>query len=263
MKKFSEFVKGSQKKTPEGYLILQEPIHFKNSETVKKTPEGHVILQEPIHFRSSKSKQIDEQVKMDSKLYEISKQNHKYGMHHDLSKKLADENPNHINDEDTKSIAKYADHNEETDVTNSSELNKSLIRGEKPSRSDEKMHNAIKNNVHQSKTDFHAFSGTSRDFEHLNKSTKNGIFHSPAHISTTHDPNIADEFARGKKSSDDVKHIIHIHVKHGNKILHISHKSGFPREHETIIPSGTSLKYSHSTKDEHHKIHHFTIHSQE
>ena len=178
---------------------------------------------------------------------------------------------------------------------NSRVLNKSLIKAhqeydelgfEHPegirSRLEEQ-HGALMANTHAPLRHVHLYSGTDHDFSDIAKSSKDGIIHSPAHISASHDIHVATEFSRRKSDMDSLSraasgehatgHMVHINVKPHQKIIHMSHHSEYPGEHETLIPSGTNLKYSHTT--EHYakekpqeqgspkmkiKIHHFDIH---
>ena len=158
-------------------------------------------------------------------------------------------------------------------ASGSAVLNKSLMSGSKLGERAQLVHDTIKKHAKPAGMEVHLYSGTGpTDFSALAKKSKDGILHSPAHISASHDKHVADEFAfHGDRTKG--KHMIKIHVQPHDKILHISKLSQFPEEKETIIPAGTKLKYSH-TEDGHigdkHlaagkpiKIHHFTIHSQE
>ena len=120
------------------------------------------------------------------------------------------------------------------------------------------------------------YSGVKDDtLSKLAKNSKDGILHSPAHISTTHDKHMAMGYSlRAKNYKEGSKlHVVHIAVTPKDKILHVSRLSNnqFGDHHETIIPAGTKLKYSHSTdhprgSDYHSspvRVHHFTIHSQD
>jgi hypothetical protein len=156
------------------------------------------------------------------------------------------------------------------EYTNDSEsLNNKLIKGEKLDDKEQKTHDAILKNSKPLYHEVHLYSGTSHDFGKMARASKNGIIVSPAHLSTTHRLITAMHFTRRKNEGD--AHIIHIHAKPEDKGLHVSitnKTSGEPdREHETILPAGTKLKYSHSTvhkyKHQPFKIHHFTIDSQD
>lgn len=115
----------------------------------------------------------------------------------------------------------------------------------------------------------HLYSGVGFNPKTSAKKSKDSILHLPAHISTTHDAYVASNFADTAHSDyNKGRHMIHIHAKPSDKGYHLGKYSDAEEEHETVIPAGTKLKYSHSTV---HKggsgakvnVHHFTIHSQE
>lgn len=56
MKKFKDFIANKFKTTPEGHIIIDEPIHFKKVSgnkdfELKKNDKGHYVIDEPIHFK--------------------------------------------------------------------------------------------------------------------------------------------------------------------------------------------------------------------
>jgi len=144
----------------------------------------------------------------------------------------------------------------------------------------------------------HLYSGVHPSFvkaiKHAEKHT-DGVVHSPAHISTTHDVHTAAGFAVHSghdstqffplnKNTDNenvgktTKHMIHVHAEASNKGIHMSGVEGnkHAAEAETVLPPGTQLKYSHTTHHyhtvidsngdhDHHRIdvHHCTIHKQD
>lgn len=145
---------------------------------------------------------------------------------------------------------------------NSGRLNGMLIAHGHPFR-EEKTHNAIIRNAKPSGHSVTLHSGVSEKFADLVHSNKGGIIHSPAHISTTHDPNIAYNFT---KNENGVHNLINIKIKPQDRILHVSKYSSHKGEHETIIPAGTKLKHekteiSGPTGRQIH-THHFIIHDQ-
>ena len=151
-------------------------------------------------------------------------------------------------------------------------LNKNLVKGvplEKLVKRDQETHKMIMEHSKPSGHEVHLFSGTGRNFENLNKHTKDNIFHFPAHTSLTHHRAVAAEFATDKAMTNDLDnaHMMHIHVKPHDKILHVSRVSDMPSEYETILPAGTKLKYhgssDHKYDDCNYKLHHFTVHSQD
>lgn len=181
----------------------------------------------------------------------------------DLAKKLE---RNDLGEEHAENVLEYTGHNEYSDTTNSAPLNKHLIRYGKPSPEHEHIHQTIMEKSAPSGHEVHLYSGTGTDFGHLAEQSKSRILHSHAHISATHDPQVARKFASNSDNMHKM-HIVHIHVKPHDKILHVSHHSEEPSEYETIIPAGTKLKYHGSTNHEKSGSrqiteHHFTIHSQ-
>lgn len=100
------------------------------------------------------------------------------------------------------------------------------------------------------------YHGSEHDFGKAAKSSKKGIIHSPAHLSTSHDHKVSKGFG---------EHIIAIHAKKKDKGVYLDGKTnGRDHEKETVIPAGTKLKHikSHKTSDG-YTVHHFKIHHQE
>ena len=157
-------------------------------------------------------------------------------------------------------------------VPNSRELNKKLHLGESLSDTHLMTHNAIMKLVKPMDMELHVYSGVQKDLGELARQSKDHILDHPGHMSVSHNPAVARDFAVRANTGNsmnwtDHAHIAHIHMKPENKGLHVGYISRYPDEYETIIPAGTKLKYSHSTE---HKsglyknihVHHFTIHSQ-
>lgn len=154
------------------------------------------------------------------------------------------------------------------------EINDKLIKNKKLDDYEQKIHNSIKGNSSPIGDRHVLYSGTSHDFGEMAKKSKDGVLHSPAHISTSHDFGVAKTFAEGGPDAGDDGfdcHVIRVKMKSSDKVVHVGDSvPHMKHERETIIPSGSKLKYSHSSK---HKlepfltntyhIHHFTIHSQE
>jgi len=270
MKTFKSYIADTVKKTPEGYIIVDEPIHYKMKPNYKKTKDGYVIVDEPIHYKNGKSK-IQESAHKDEFKAAVEHNQKHHGSDEDLSVKLHKKQGAHISGtEDEAHIHRYTDDADDgTEHTGSRRLNRSLIRGTPPhhmDREDEKTHKAIMKHAGPSGHEYHVFSGTSRNFEEIAHHEKTNKFHFPAHTSATHSEKTAKQFAIGKKEPDrETYHIMHVHVKPHNKVLHTSGLSQYPHEHETIIPAGTNMKYSHTsdhkdpTDGKHYKVHHFHI----
>ena len=267
-KQFSDF-----KKTKDGYIILDKPIHFKNEKaTFRKTKEGHIILDEPIISKPGKKavkEETDKASDETAKAAEFNKKHH--GSNSDLSDKLHKSTADKLDDHSKEHIRKYTGQDSnEPDRNGSYFLNKKLSKGHELSGHLKDMHHAIMKSAKASGHEHHVFSGTSRDFESIAKHSKDGIIHAPAHTSATHALHIARQFADSKfgdSAHAEKRHLIHIHVKPHDKILHTSKHSEYGSEHETVIPAGTKLKYHHSSDHDndgdHYRVHHFTIHSQE
>jgi len=267
-KDYSQF-----RRTKEGHIILDEPIHFKNElATYRKTKEGHIILDEPISFKNGK-KPVKEDVSADhdhaKQAYEYNKQHH--GSNDELSQKLHKATADNLDDHTKEQIHKYTSMDHRDPERNGSyHLNRNLAKGHDLAPHHKAMHDVIMKHAKASGHEHHVFSGTSRDFESMAKHSKDGVIHLPAHTSATHALHIARQFADNKFSDSEhseKRHLIHIHVKPHDKVLHTSRHSEFETEHETVIPAGTKLKYHHSSDHDndgdHYRVHHFTIHSQE
>jgi hypothetical protein len=146
-------------------------------------------------------------------------------------------------------------------IKDSSDLNDSLINGHELNDKEKEIHNTILKHSKPLGQKVHLYSGTSKDFGKMARASKDGIIVSPAHISTTHSFNIAKRFAGmdNENYKENNKHMIHIHTKPTDKGFYVNNFA----EHETILPAGTKLKYSHSTihkfKNKNYKIHHFSI----
>lgn len=96
-------------------------------------------------------------------------------------------------------------------------------------------------------------------------SSKEGVVSLPAFTSTSTSKSKARSFA-SRHSSDDKKHILKIHMKPEDRAIHLGSKSSYGQEHESILPAGTKLKYSHTEDDPNDSsstmLHHFTVHDQ-
>ncbi len=189
----------------------------------------------------------------------------------DLAQKLHDSTASDLNDHEKHLVKRYTRQTSNGN-TGSLFLNKNLVKGvplEKLVKGDQETHKMIMKHAKPSGHEVYLFSGTSRNFEALNKHTKDNIFHFPAHTSLTHHIRVATEFASQKASDNDLEHahMIYVHVKPHDKILHVSRISDIPTEYETILPAGTKLKYhgtsNHNQNGDDFKVHHFTVHSQD
>lgn len=161
-----------------------------------------------------------------------------------ISRKISE----HHNFKDSSDIVETIKH---YTADESSDVNNHLIKKHKdpsynkPGPYRDHIINTIKKHIHKNKLkhDLHTYSGTSFDpSEHV----KNGMMHSPAFISASHDKDVALSFARkpGPATRHITRHIIHFHLKKGDPALHVEKYSDVKNEHETII-APSKLKYHH------------------
>lgn len=278
MAKFKKYIE-KVKKTKEGYVIVDEPIHLRMDQPPNRTKDGYVIVKDPIHFRMdqpSKKLMKEESQEHHDVLEKLDAENH--DMHNNnvvLSKKLHDATAHTLDKHDSRNMKDYSNFHTGRQENGSKRLNMSLAKGYDIHSEDKEMHETIMKHAKASGHEFHLFSGTGRDFKKMHKESGSKIFHLPAHTSATHHLGVAKEFATNKTHIDESgvthKHMIHIHVKPKDKVLHISKHSAMPEEHETIIPAKTNLEYHGSSVHERKgplypvttHVHHFTVHSQE
>lgn len=172
-------------------------------------------------------------------------------------------------------LQRYSMINRRTGDNASKRINRTLIDNHKEglahtdgmSKADQSIHNHISNlGSRPIGKESHVYSGTNIRGDEAAKESK--TFYSPAHISTSHDVDVAKRFAERKGISRLGHNIMHIHLKADDRAFHAGNHSLFRGEHETIIPAGTKLNYSHTTH--HHdengkyfKVHHYTVDSQE
>lgn len=148
----------------------------------------------------------------------------------------------------------------------SHKINRKLIDGQKLDDHERSVHEAIHRTAHPVGDHIHFYSGVGFDPQKMAEHSADKILHSPAHLSVTHHLPTAVGFA-SRDYNSKYRHLIHIHAKPEDKVSHVSHISEFDSEHESILPSGAKLKYSHTTDHiashgDNFKVHHFTIHSQ-
>lgn len=177
--------------------------------------------------------------------------NHKTASGHRYSKSDAhmhkEKNKEHVHPDDF--VLKSPNRKERQDIHKSeAHVHHSIMKHSKP----------LKNKI----TLYH---GSSHDFGAAAKASEDGIIHSPAHISTSHDHKSAASYSH--KGTAGAGHIVAIHASKKTKAVHIDGKGSYSHkdpEKETIIPAGTKLKHikSHKTKDG-YTLHHFKVHSQE
>ena len=200
----------------------------------------------------------------------------RHGELDDLSNKLHKVTASKLNVSDRANLKHYTKGDDDKEESYCTAMNKSLNQGEPLHGRDILVHDTIMKNAKSSGEELHLFSGVHQDFKKLATKTHGNTFFMPAHTSMTHNKNTALEFSSEKSTrfSTDLKkihHIMHIHIKPTDKLLHVSKLSQHPTEHETILPAKTHLKY-HGTDTYKVKIlnnpamlnmHHFTIERQE
>jgi len=162
---------------------------------------------------------------------------------------------------DRLALMRYTDHNKRAGEPTSTRLNRSLASGTEIHPHDKEMHDAIMKHAKPSDHHYSVYSGTNIDAAKVHKAGE--VHASKANISASHDVSMAIDHAN-KNKKGDVAHINHIEVKPHDKVLFMGRVSKHPMEHETVIPHGTKLKYTHTTHHSDHEgnpidIHHHTI----
>lgn len=284
-----------------GHAVPDVPIHFKNvggkkpSKSKKKhkqlkedasgavakpkitgideLPGQHKIPPHPFN-NYKKGKMSDEDIKKATDAH-----NEAFKKSEAAHDKLSDELHSHqrkLSDKEQEHVHSYSEGEE--GGTYSYDIAHHLInnhkKGREPTHGMEDHHKEIHHtisNLSKQKLgkEVHLYSGVGFNPKTAAKKSKDGIVHLPAHVSTSHDANVATNFADIAHSNNSTgRHLIHIHAKATDKGYHLGKHSFTEGEHETVIPAGTKLKYSHSTihknsMGDKYNVHHFTIHSQE
>lgn len=101
-------------------------------------------------------------------------------------------------------------------------------------------------NRHSLEHDLHVYSGVQFHPGELAGKHPSGHIYLPAYTSTTIDKHVATNFA---KPINGERHIIHFHLKPGQKGGYVDHISNNSGEHEYIIPRKTMIKI-HPEHDE-------------
>lgn len=221
MKTFKQYTKEkSEDEKLDG--ILDVPIHFKYvDEAPQKLSEA------------KKTKSFDSWfAKHDNK--HLSKNNN----HKEISKKLLAGQETLTKDQ----------HNSLYDYTSySRNINKALVRngGQTTAKNHTKMAEGLDSAIASNpiKKKLHVYSAIRWDPR--TKVGENGVFKSPAYISTTHRKDIAADFAEkkyNKKTGQDEHHYLHITLKPGDPAIHVGPNSRHHEEAETIIQRNTRLK---------------------
>jgi hypothetical protein len=95
---------------------------------------------------------------------------------------------------------------------------------------------ALDKAVHQPlKQDVHVHSGVRFNPGRLARNHPEGHIHLPAYTSTSLDRQVANQFS-------DSGHILHIHLKAGDKARYVGADSHYPHEKEVLLPRHTTIK---------------------
>ena len=90
----------------------------------------------------------------------------------------------------------------------------------------------------------HVYSGI--NFNPAERMKNKEFLHLPAFTSTSHDKTTAAEFAIERASRSEIPnqaaHVLHVHLKEGDRAGYISHKSEMIGEYETVLPRNTVLR---------------------
>lgn len=170
-------------------------------------------------------------------------------------------------------LDKYTTYNRRTGFNASKRINEKLIDNHKAGQSPTEGLSKADISTHKRISEYanrpmgkasDVYSGTHIDGEKAAKESK--IFYSPAHISASHDVDVARNFAMRKGIPSRGFNIMHISLKPTDKAVHVGNHSVYSGEHETIIPAGTRLIYSHTTHHHdddgyHYRVHHYTVDS--
>lgn len=264
MKSFKSFILEMKKKGEKEPPSIPHPIHFKHisSEEMDKKHQ----TPDPIHFKhipsKNKQKKLDENASKHDSEYEtnfLDKNNNEHLCNKEsildssdqISARLRSEHPD-VSKEHRGILNYYTD--------SSSELNNSLLNKNSVSPAAAEVHQktaSILDKIikkHPIHSELNTYSGVGFDpRDHLDEK---GTMHSPAFISTTHDPRTAEHFsqskfvdrARGGGDSNEARHIIHFHLKPGDPATHIGTLSYYPTEHETLIGRGVKLEHLGTTE---------------
>lgn len=221
-------------------------------EEIEFNSEG--IIPEPIHFKYINNTSLFEGVgpiNHHSKWFKTKDNTHIGRTLESISKKISAHHD--LPEDESNSIDKYTSY--------SRNLNKGLLR-KQISKTAKKTRDRLNKIIskYPLKHELHSYSGVSFD---PRKHVKKGIMHSPAFMSATHDKYVAHSYAEDYTKKSGNMHIIHFHLKKGDKALHVNKYSHFPEEHETLI-APSKLKYhgtdSYKLHDDNSvHIHHMSI----
>jgi hypothetical protein len=287
MKTFKEVTQANQDKgftiNDKGEAIPDAPIHFKKIASDKKK----VKVKNEIKEALTHVEELPGQHKLhqtpnphkpgsDAHYKEIGKRMSAQAEHHQKISDTLHSKQTPPTKVEKKHLSDYTE-GEEGSGTHSYNLNQVLIHNHKKGNPPTTGMTGHEKALHHTMTkltskplghEVHLYSGVGFNPKAAAKKSKEGVIHLPAHISMSHHSEIATGFANINHDLENTgRHVIHVHAKASDKGYHIGKYSNAHAEHETVLPAGTKLKYSHSTAhkdDEGNKIniHHFTVHSQ-
>jgi hypothetical protein len=260
MKTFKSFIDSQEDK----HFVPNEPVHFKHGNS-NESPDEPFVPNEPVHYKNDSH--IEEETLTEAKKVNWLDKNDNEE-HYDnietprkLSTYLVDNGKKHTPKE-SEAIRDY--------TVDSRPLNRHLVARHKdptlkPVKGLDSLYDDHASMIkhldsatsHKLNHPLHVYSGIRWDpSEQMKKTDK---VHLPAYTSATHDKKMAKGYAH--------EHILHIHLKKGDKAAHVSHLSYYKKEHETILPRNTTLKVNKTpTKVVHGKktyhVWHATVHSQ-
>lgn len=228
--------------------------------------DGYAVPSTHLTYRDV-NMSVDEDVQTKTNVLDWARHNENKHLGKDsksISKKLESRQPK-IDESHLPHIGTYTD--------DSGNINRHLISSHKVNKEPGRYKNTIKaldaatNNPIQDHV--HMYTGIGFHPGKMLKKTKDNTIHLPAYTSMSHDKDVAKGFAQMQSNFDSgagfEKHIIHLHMKPGDKMVHISHVSDVPVEHESVLPRNTKLKLN--PRPEHmvlpgSKIHHYIWHAE-
>lgn len=240
MKTFKQFIKTKIKKVAP-ILIPVAPVHGTHSKK-KPTKRVNENLQEKAEVKYSNQTNHPE-VRNADDWDNHHDNNHLGANHHSVSDKLHIEHKEYKKADPEGRVHDY--------TSNSERLNGHLLERAKGSAYAEADHHYYKHHIDGIDKAFEHEHGKAKHDIHLYHGTANwhpgklaakhpeGHVKSAAYLSTTHYKKLARDYAHNGGANS---HILHIHVKKGQKALHIGEHSAYPEEHETLLPRNTTLK---------------------
>lgn len=249
MKRFRDFIAHKQKeskdKTKQNYsLVLAQPSHGKHSE-----PPTTKHITEAVGEHGPHHSDMDSWVE--------DNQNHHLGKtHRDVKDKLVESAPkfNKTELEHSHEYTKSSHYLNKDLIAKASGAKRTLSHDNKTSV--KHLDAALHSNKAKLKHEVHVYHGIKHWHPGEEARKNNGYVKIPTYLSTSTNKYVAHRF------SD--RHILHIHMKPGDKGRYVDHISKHRGEHEMLLPRNTVLKlHPRNQKVGDHTIWHATIHSQD